>query len=221
PRAPFSVDVQVASDRAGRARVRLESDGKTEIPEPERTVDLAAGATTVAFNARVPEPGVTVLRARLLPAAGGAPDRHPENDSGVRAIATEPDPRVLYLEGELAGAAPFARALESERIGVDVRGARGLPARAELDRYDLVVLSDVPRAALTDGQLQQLDAFVRGGGGLMMAGGPSSFGSGGWAGSRLEALLPVRLEVSERLDEATLALALVIDKSGSMSGPKM
>ena len=39
--------------------------------------------------------------------------------------------------------------------------------------------------------------------------------------TRLESMLPVRLDIPERREEATLALALVIDKSGSMAGPKM
>src|SRR5262245_65821326 len=34
-------------------------------------------------------------------------------------------------------------------------------------------------------------------------------------------MLPVRRHIPDRREEATLALALVIDKSGSMSGPKM
>jgi uncharacterized membrane protein len=218
PRAPFALEVRVLSDHAGSARLRLETDGKAVIDEADRPVDLVPGTTTVAFTTRVTEPGVTVFRARLATPGG---DRHPENDTGVLAVATERDPRVLYLEGELGGATPFARALESERIAVDVRGPRGLPGRDELDRYDLVVLSDVPRAALGDAQLRVLEGFVRDGGGLLMAGGAASFGSGGWAGSRLESLLPVRLDLPERIEEATLALALVIDKSGSMSGPKM
>ncbi len=96
-----------------------------------------------------------------------------------------------------------------------------MPAGGELARYDLVVLSDVARAELGDRRMQALDAFVRAGGGLLMAGGAQSFGAGGYGGSRLEAILPVRLDLPEKQDEATLALALVIDKSGSMGGPKM
>jgi len=83
------------------------------------------------------------------------------------------------------------------------------------------VLSDVARGALGDKRMNALDAFVRAGGGLLVAGGAQSFGAGGYAGSPLEPILPVRLDLPEKLDEATLALALVIDKSGSMSGPKM
>jgi uncharacterized membrane protein len=150
-----------------------------------------------------------------------AHDRHPANNRGVIAIAAAREPRVLYIEGELAAAASFARALEAEKLQVEVRGARGVPSRAELDRYDLVILSDVPRAALGDKQMQVVESFVRDGGGLIVSGGVNSFGSGGYAGSRLEGLLPVRLDLTENREEATLALGLVIDKSGSMSGSKM
>jgi uncharacterized membrane protein len=219
PRAPFPLRVRIVSDHAGRARVRVAAQHAT-VEEPEPDVDLVPGSNTVQVNATINDPGTAVFWARVSSPGGGG-DRHPENDQGVLAVTTARDPRVLYVEGELAGAAPFARALEAERISVDVKGARSLPERAELDHYDLVVLSDVPRSALGDRQMQELEAFVRDGGGLLMAGGAASFGAGGYAGSRIEALLPVRLDLPDRIDEATLALALVIDKSGSMSGPKM
>jgi uncharacterized membrane protein len=218
PRAPFPVEVRLVADRAARVRVRLEGAGGAVVDEPERAVDVAAGATTVPFVARVTEPGVATLRARVLAAA---PDRHPENDEGVLAVATAREPRVLVLESAPAAAAPFARALEAERIAVEVRSARALPPRPALDRFDLVVLADVPRAALGARELEEVDGFVRDGGGLLVAGGADAFGSGGWQGTRLEALLPVLLDLPEREDEATLALALVIDRSGSMAGPKM
>jgi uncharacterized membrane protein len=214
-RAPFPVEVRLVADRATRLGVRLEGEGGAVVDEPEKEVDVAAGTTSVAFVARVTEPGTAKLRARLVAAA---PDRHPENDEGVLAVATAREPRVLALEGAPTAAASFAHALEAERIAVDVRSARGLPA---LERYDLVVLADVPRAALGERELAALESFVQAGGGLLVTGGADAFGSGGWQGTRLEALLPVLLDLPEREDEATLALALAIDRSGSMAGAKM
>ena len=219
PRVPFTIDVRLLADRAVSATLRLDADGsgRAVIDEAQRTLALPAGATTVAFTARVTEPGLTTLRAKLLVAPA---DRHPENDEGVLAIATQREPRVLCLEGASGVAGPFARALERERIAADIRPARAV-RDADLGRYDLVVLADVPRAVLGDATLAALDAFVRAGGGLLVAGGTQSFGPGGYSGSRLEAMLPVRLDIPDKREEATLALALVIDKSGSMAGAKM
>jgi uncharacterized membrane protein len=216
-RVPFRVDVRLLADRATTARVRLEADHGATIEAPERTVALPAGATELSFQLRLPEPGTATLRARLV--APG--DRHPENDEGVLAVATARDPRrVLCLEGTPNAAASFARALGAERLQVDVRPAAAL-APAALGRYDLVVLADVPRAALPDAALAALESFVRDGGGLLVAGGTQSFGPGGYLGTRLGNILPVRLDVPAREEEASLALALVIDKSGSMAGEKL
>ncbi len=216
-RVPFRVGVRLLADRATTARVRLEADHGGTVDDPERTVALAPGATEISFEMRLPEPGTATLRARLQ--APG--DRHRENDEGVLAVATARDPRrVLCLEGTPNAAGSFARALGAERIQADVRPAAGF-SPAALGRYDLVVLADVPRAALSDGAIAALETFVRDGGGLLVAGGTQSFGPGGYVGTRLATLLPLRLDVPARQEEASLALALVIDKSGSMAGEKL
>jgi len=70
--------------------------------------------------------------------------------------------------------------------------------------------------------MDALERYVRDlGGGFLFAGGSQSYGLGGYQGTRMEDLLPVRMESERRRDEHSLALALVIDCSGSMSGQKM
>ena len=216
-RVPFRLDVRILSDRTTEAHLRLEGNHGTTVDDPDRTIALSAGATTVSYQVRVTEPGTTILRAHLQAPS----DRHAENDDGVLAIATLRDPhRVLCLEGSPNGATSFAHALAAQGISADVRPATA-GAGGDLGRYDLVVLADVPRAALSDGAIAALESFVRNGGGLLVAGGTQSFGPGGYLGTRLATILPLRLDVPDRQEEASLALALVIDKSGSMAGEKL
>jgi uncharacterized membrane protein len=55
------------------------------------------------------------------------------------------------------------------------------------------------------------------GGGLMMLGGEESFGLGGYYRTPIEEALPVTMEVKQKLEIPSLAVALVIDRSGSMA----
>ncbi len=63
---------------------------------------------------------------------------------------------------------------------------------AELLAYDALVLSNVPRAALSDEVLGWVEEWIgKRGGGLLMAGGPRAFGGGEWTGTAVERMLPV------------------------------
>jgi len=63
---------------------------------------------------------------------------------------------------------------------------------AELLAYDVIVLSNVPASALSNEVLGWVDEWVgKRGGGLLMAGGPRSFGAGAWTGTVVERMLPV------------------------------
>ena len=59
------------------------------------------------------------------------------------------------------------------------------------------------------------------GGGLIMLGGDQSFGLGGYYKSTLEEILPVRSDFEKEKEKPSLAMMLVIDKSGSMGGEKI
>ena len=54
-----------------------------------------------------------------------------------------------------------------------------------------------------------------------MTGGPNAFGAGGWMNSPIESAMPVKFKVDDDRVVASTAIALVIDKSGSMAGEKI
>jgi len=82
----------------------------------------------------------------------------------------------------------------SSLVRTDERG-RGLPETpSELFAYDAIILSNVPRDALSDPHLAWVDDWIgRRGGGLCMVGGPNSFASGNWADTSVGRMLPVEL----------------------------
>jgi uncharacterized membrane protein len=78
---------------------------------------------------------------------------------------------------------------------------------AELLAYDALVLANVPRSALSDEVLGWVEEWIgKRGGGLLMAGGPRSFGSGDWTGTAVERMLPVEFAGSPDWDAAPAAL---------------
>jgi Ca-activated chloride channel homolog len=86
------------------------------------------------------------------------------------------------------------------------------------------VLSDIgfgPGAGLSEANVATLDRFVRQRGGGLLVSGSADDGGTGPGSDRFRALLPLAYDSSEQKQEATLALGLIIDRSGSMSGPKM
>jgi uncharacterized membrane protein len=129
-------------------------------------------------------------------------------------------PSVLYVEGNTSRASYLASALNAQEFDVDVRGPRELPSSLrELERYDFVILSDAPAEAVSLTQQDAIEGYVRDlGGGFLFAGGESGFGLGGWYHTTIERILPVRMDAEKRRDEPGVAMVLVIDRSGSMSG---
>jgi uncharacterized membrane protein len=79
-------------------------------------------------------------------------------------------------------------------VRTDERG-RGLPENpSELFAYDAIILSNVPRDALSDQHIAWIDEWIgRRGGGLCMVGGPNSFSSGQWNETSVGKMLPVEL----------------------------
>src|SRR4029079_16012093 len=127
-------------------------------------------------------------------------DTEKQNNQAVITAPVKGRPNVLYVEGgilrEPGQAGHLQRALEHENIDVTVRGPNGIPSSAkELEKVDLVLVSDVPAHLMGAGQMQARQAYVAQlGGGLIMAGGEDSFGSGGYERTKIEQMMPVRFD---------------------------
>ena len=224
PGVPFTVTGTLKATRPMAAECALAVDGERVASQ---VVHLEAGDEAVRLEARVEAGGERRLQLTCTPAEP-SDDRFASNNRYAIVARVAEKPRVLYVEGEPGAARSLVRAL-GEDFDVELRGPGGVPSTAaEAERYDVVFVSDVPRLGrmdypnVSDAQMRALAAYARAGGGLVFAGGADSLGPGGYGGTLLEReVLPVRLDVQKKEDIPTLALMLVIDRSGSMSGPKI
>ncbi len=208
-----SVDVSgdITSSVEQPATVRLFVNGELA---GTKEVALDAGTTRVTFNFTPKDPGF--LRFRMVVEA--ARDTFNQNDRAEANTIVKGEPKVLVVKGDETVAAELVTALETERQVVDTVIPEGLPSDlAGLADYDSIVLVDVPRLRLTDKAMAALQVYVRDlGRGLVMVGGPRSYGAGGYTDTPLEETLPVDMGVRDREKQPDVALVVVIDKSGSM-----
>ena len=161
--------------------------------------------------------GFTSYEVEILPAA----DTRLENNRAGATAALGGNPRVLLVEGDETKAAPLAGALREAKIDVETRGPAGLPrSLSELQRYDLFMLADVSALQMTRDQMELYRTWVQEfGGGFIMVGGENSFGVGGYFRTPIETMLPVRMDHDDRQDTPSVALYVVLDRSGSMTAP--
>ncbi|HEU4733669.1 MAG TPA: VWA domain-containing protein [Kofleriaceae bacterium] len=221
---PYDVTAEVWSTEPQRATLALQQDEFPNGLEPLKEVELREGKNLVKFKSEAKHAGATTYRLTL---ARFEHDTEKQNNQAVMTAPVKGRPNVLYVEGgilrEPGQAGHLQRALEHENIDVTVRGPNGIPANPrELEKFDLVLVSDVPAHLMGAGQMQALDAYVsQMGGGLIMAGGEDSFGSGGYERTKIEQIMPVRFDSEKIKEQPDVAVVLVIDRSGSMQGPKL
>jgi uncharacterized membrane protein len=206
-------------------RIDLESNtsvaGRLMVTGPDRTtvatipVEIGTDRQTVEILLPEAPAGFNRYTAYLeVPNDARTQNNAIETFSYVRGT-----PRVLLVAQAPDDAISLERALRAARIEVTVVSPASIPATfGELIRYDAIALINVPRALFSNETVQRIAAYVRDfGGGLLMVGGPQSFGPGGWRGTPVEAALPVTMDIPERQRQPPVSIVVVIDISGSMA----
>jgi uncharacterized membrane protein len=203
------ITVALAGNRPGEARLQISVNG--------------AVAETATVLLHPPEPSyhqlwVTAQSAgvqEVEAAFAGAADPIPENDRRAVLVNVLEQPGVLVVSRRI-GPLPLADSLQ--RGGWRVRRVRPAEFPDNTDALigsssivlDDIAIQDMPESAW----LTLAEAVTNAGTGLIVLGGPSSFAGGGYRHSRLESLLPVTAQASQR--RGSTAVVFAVDKSGSM-----
>jgi Ca-activated chloride channel homolog len=179
------------------------------------TLDMAGVGTSTIDDPR-PGPGAHVYEAYV----DGAP--HARRASAAIDVSGKPRALVVTVDGECP--AVLCDALDKAEIARSVvpLGERALDPAA-LSGADLVVLADVPLApagAASDmglGPLAQeaLIAFAQKGGGVLVTGGAFGFAPE-YADAPIARMLPVEVENQGQVEDPRVAMAIMLDRSGSM-----
>jgi Ca-activated chloride channel family protein len=220
-KAPFDLEVVAQASQATKARLVVYRN-KFQVPGSAREIELKPGRNVIVVRRQQLDEGFHEYEARITP-LDAKHDARAQNNVARGAVRVEGRPKVLIIERELREARYLEEALAGEEIEVEVRPPQGFPTELnDLLSYHVLVISDVPADMLTRSQLDLTRRYVKEmGGGLIMLGGEKSFGLGGYYRTPVEEALPVKMPIRKNIEKPNLALVLVVDKSGSMSGDKI
>jgi Mg-chelatase subunit ChlD len=213
---PFYVEVVVNSNHDDEGEIEVYRGAHKVISEKQK---IKKGENHFRFRQQVIGERLAEYTARIR----GFQDKLLDNNVARGLVYSTGKPRVLLIESDVKQAKHLEFALEQEGIRVETRPPQGMPADlSDLQNYELVMLSNVPATAMTTRQMNNLRTYVQElGGGLVMIGGDQSFGLGGYYKTTIEEILPVRSDFEKEKEKPSIAMVLVIDKSGSMGGIKM
>ncbi len=202
--------------------------GENLIRETEVTV--RPGKQVFSFRHEIEKPAVYTYKATFV-ARNRLEDQLVENNEATAFTHVRGKGRILLIEDWTnRGEFDFlVERLRANNIEVDMRGTDQLySSLAELQGYDCVILANTPRSSgedadkisnFSDAQIKMLVANTEQMGcGLLMLGGPNSFGAGGWANTDLERAMPVDFQIKNAEVKAVGALVLMMHASEMARG---
>jgi Mg-chelatase subunit ChlD len=214
----FELTLKVKSTAVEKVGVRV--FGGAELVY-EGSLELIKGESNYTVPLKAGQPGFVSYRVQLTPQTGQ--DTYYQNNELAAFSQVKGPPRVLLVTDPLVEGLDegqqIAAAFKSAGINFDRVTPAGLPSELPLlADYASVVIVNTPARDLTNRQQSAVEQYVRDlGGGLLVVGGPQSYGVGGYFKTPLENVLPVEMQLKDQKRRPRLTIVFVIDHSGSMS----
>jgi uncharacterized membrane protein len=230
-----NIDVVIRASEPTRGTLQIvqKSDNSTapapgnDQPQP---VELDRGVNVRRLTQLITEPNFYTFSAEFTPEKGSG-DRRAINNKAEGFTHARGKAQVLLIEGTADQHAELVKALRDKEIEVKVLtapridgsggvGGDPLPIDlAQLQPFDSVILANVPKEAFTESQHQLLASNCHDmGAGLVMLGGPDSFGAGGWMNTPVEKALPVDMQIKALKVQGIGAMVLIMHASEIAEG---
>lgn len=176
-----------------------------------RDVKLSTGENRFAFSDTAAKTGVVTYQAQFISPS----DMQSRNNRASTHLQISGAPTILLVSQTDSIGSLFTAA----GLKVEIIRASELPATAERYLpYDAIVLNNIDYESAGSDQWGALSSAVKTlSRGLCVLGGDSSFALGNYRGTVLEELMPVTIDVRNKLQVPALSLIIAIDKSGSMT----
>ncbi|MCC6124973.1 MAG: VWA domain-containing protein [Pirellulales bacterium] len=227
---PFDIRVVVTNTREPTAKNTGEVAGRLVITRvtgerkdilSDEPITLRPGKNVFTRRQEIENPNFYTYEARFVP--DKLEGDLAENNRATAFTHVQGKGRVLLIENGDDKRGEFdtlAEHLRKQELEVEIQPTTQLfTTLAELQPFDAVVLANVPREQFTDGQISMLVRNTQQmGAGLIMLGGPNSFGAGGWAGSEMEKAMPVDFQIKSAKVVPRGALVMVFHASEMAQG---
>jgi len=208
----------LTATQAARGRLNLSLNGEPIDLDPDSpalgvVIDVKKGTEPYVVPVVIPSTGPQRFSAVFEPLTGAdgvVGDTIAENNRALAVTFVGGEGRLLVLSSKPAEAENLMAALRESKIASDLKDpANGFASLADLGAYEGVVLVNCSAYEFTQQQQEELKAYIHDlGGGMVMIGGPDSFGAGGWIGSPLADSLPIKLDPPQKRQMPRGALAL-------------
>lgn len=207
----FQVEAEIYASESTQATVSLYS-GRTL--KGQQDVMLQKGYNQLLFADEGLEGGLKNYRVTVE----AEQDTVTVNNTYSAFTTVEAQAKLLLVEGSAGESEAFAQILDACNYDYDVVTPAGVPGQiADMTQYESIILLDVYADDLREGFLDTLKTYVKDyAGGLIAIGGENSFALGNYKDTPLEEVLPVSMDLEGEKEVPKIAMAMVIDHSGSM-----